>query len=230
MSAERDRSTDEHFERLASRWSERYQAGGDLAGRIDRLMALVGPRLTQAGRVLDFGCGAGHLAEALAASGQRVSAVDAAAGMLEQARRRVRTAAVSWAQVSARPGASLPFARCVFDAAIASSVLEYVAAPRHTLEELARVVRPGGWVLASVPDPRHPLRRREAWKRRVACLGPVRWLLRRTAWRDAVSYLHASRNRWPLTVWAELLVTVGLEPEELPDPDQPLAAIVARKV
>jgi SAM-dependent methyltransferase len=47
--------------------------------------------------------------------------------------------------------ATLPFADASFDAAICLMVLQHVADPPRALGELSRVLRPGGWVLLSVP-------------------------------------------------------------------------------
>ena len=37
-------------------------------------------------------------------------------------------------------------------------MLEYVSSPGEVLRECARVLRPGGVILCTVPDPRHPIR------------------------------------------------------------------------
>jgi SAM-dependent methyltransferase len=46
---------------------------------------------------------------------------------------------------------ALPFTNAVFDAAVCTEVLEHVEDARFLLSELARVVRPGGRLLVSVP-------------------------------------------------------------------------------
>jgi ubiquinone/menaquinone biosynthesis C-methylase UbiE len=41
----------------------------------------------------------------------------------------------------------LPFAENTFDLVVSLEVLEFTPHPAHTLDELHRVVRPGGWLL-----------------------------------------------------------------------------------
>jgi len=47
--------------------------------------------------------------------------------------------------------ASLPFAASTFDGVISVAVLEHVPDPRQCVREIAKVLRPGGWVFAAVP-------------------------------------------------------------------------------
>ena len=62
----------------------------------------------------------------------------------------------------------LPFASAAFDVVVTASVLEYVAEPAAALRECARVLRPGGVVLYTVPDLRHPIRWAEWCAQRLA--------------------------------------------------------------
>jgi 2-polyprenyl-6-hydroxyphenyl methylase/3-demethylubiquinone-9 3-methyltransferase len=114
------------------------------------------------GRILDIGCGAGFLANALAAEGHRVSGVDMSRGSLKVARargemKRERSAHPpgrrSAAADSAVPAAAayhvadayrLPFRDAAFDAVVALDFLEHVTAPGRVIAEAARVLRPGG--------------------------------------------------------------------------------------
>lgn len=100
-------------------------------------------------RVLDVGSGAGAVASAAAAEGATVVAVDLSAPMLEAQPDRTWPAAV--ADVLA-----LPAGPGTFDSAIAAFLLNHLDPP-GALAELARVVRPGGAVVASTwaarPDP-----------------------------------------------------------------------------
>lgn len=94
-----------------------------------------------AARVLDIGCGSGEFATALAPKIPK----------LEYVGLDVSTAAVRAAQRLSRPGTfiaadaeRLLFADGAFDAVISLYALEHFVDPRRTLEEMARVVRPGG--------------------------------------------------------------------------------------
>ncbi|MFF4425085.1 class I SAM-dependent methyltransferase [Streptomyces sp. NPDC001549] len=107
---------------------------GDVAGR----------------RILDAGCGSGPLTAALRDRGAVVTGIDASAGMLALARRRLgEGVALHVADLRDR----LPFADGAFDDVIASLVLHYLEDWGPALAELRRVLRPGGRLIASVDHP-----------------------------------------------------------------------------
>ncbi|GGS29211.1 class I SAM-dependent methyltransferase [Actinokineospora fastidiosa] len=101
-------------------------------------------------RILDAGCGSGPLFAALRDRGAAVTGVDASAGMLELARRRLGAAADLRVADLADP---LPFPDDAFDDVIASLVLHYLRDWGPTLAELRRVLRPGGRLIVSVEHP-----------------------------------------------------------------------------
>ena len=97
----------------------------------------------RAGRVLDLGCGPGFFAERLRESepGLDLTGVDRDPRCVEEARQRI----VALVADAERP---LPFPDAHFDAAYARLVLRHLACPRTALDELFRVVRPGGLIVA----------------------------------------------------------------------------------
>ncbi|WP_307556583.1 class I SAM-dependent methyltransferase [Streptosporangium lutulentum] len=101
-------------------------------------------------RILDAGCGSGPLFSELRDRGAVVTGVDASAGMLELARRRLGADADLRVVDLAGP---LPFPDEAFDDVIASLVLHYLEDWGPTLAELRRVLRPGGRLLVSVDHP-----------------------------------------------------------------------------
>jgi SAM-dependent methyltransferase len=134
-----------YFDRI---W-ERVPAGAEpdhFALRRDFLLADVGP----GERVLDIGCGEGAFTAALAAAGARPSGVEVAAEPLRRARQRHPE--LDFRQYDGQ----LPFAAGEFDAAWAGEVLEHVLDGVALLDEVRRVLRPGGRLLLSTPD--HPRR------------------------------------------------------------------------
>jgi SAM-dependent methyltransferase len=93
-------------------------------------------------RVLEVGCGWGELAEWLARdTGAEVVAVDLSPRMVELARSRGVDARVADVQ-------ALPFDDETFDVAVAAWMLYHVADLDRGLRELARVLRPGGRLVA----------------------------------------------------------------------------------
>ena len=96
-------------------------------------------------RVLDVGCGTGHLAGELLGAGHRVTAVD----FLPEALAAARSDAPAVGLLRADAG-RLPLAAGAFDAVTILDVLEHVD-DVAALAELRRVLRPGGLLVLTVP-------------------------------------------------------------------------------
>ncbi|HEU0036663.1 MAG TPA: bifunctional 2-polyprenyl-6-hydroxyphenol methylase/3-demethylubiquinol 3-O-methyltransferase UbiG [Kofleriaceae bacterium] len=92
-------------------------------------------------RVLDLGCGAGFLANDLAARGHRVTGIDTTPDNLLVARERDRTGTVDY-QVGDACALALPDAS--FDVVCAMDLIEHVEQPERLVAEAARVLAPGG--------------------------------------------------------------------------------------
>ncbi|MDP9254999.1 MAG: methyltransferase domain-containing protein [Actinomycetota bacterium] len=123
----------------------RAYAAPDLTAVRERQIDLLGP---QAGwRIADIGCGPGAFAAALCARGARVTAIDSARAMLNAVEARGLGCELVLADALA-----LPLATGSHDAACLVQVLEYIDDPVAALREAARVVRPGGAVLAADTD------------------------------------------------------------------------------
>jgi ubiquinone/menaquinone biosynthesis C-methylase UbiE len=221
-----DSETVHFFDKESERWHCNYAVGGDMEDRPSRFLTALSGRVAPGGTILDYGCGTGEIAAAMAASGFKVSGVDVAPGMLQAARARLDGYAVSLSQID--PGEALPLQSAAFDACVASSVLEYVNDLDQTLDEFARVLRPGGWLLATVPDVRHSIRRREAL---MMAMGKVPLLgrLARARWPFATTYLRLSKNRFAPERWQHLLLDHGFEPTRVPAVDGPLLMLAAHK-
>jgi len=96
-------------------------------------------------RVLDVGCGPGLLAESAAAAvgaAGAVCGVDLSPPMVALARRRC--AHLPWVAFEVADAVALPGAAERFDAVTCTQVLEYVPDVERALDELRRVLRPGG--------------------------------------------------------------------------------------
>jgi methionine biosynthesis protein MetW len=96
-------------------------------------------------RVLDLGCRDGALTQAYAA-GNEVVGVDADREALAEAERRgIET---HWADLD-QP---LAFEDGSFDVVVAGELLEHLRDPHRLVAEIRRVLRPGGTLVASVPN------------------------------------------------------------------------------
>jgi phosphatidylethanolamine/phosphatidyl-N-methylethanolamine N-methyltransferase len=99
------------------------------------------------GRVLDVGVGTG-LSLSDYAPTTRLCGVDLSEPMLRKAQERARERALRQvAGLSVMDAMRLGFADACFDAAVAPYVITTVPNPEATLDELVRVVRPGGEVV-----------------------------------------------------------------------------------
>ncbi len=116
----------EHIARY--RWSTRFCAGR---------------------RVLDAGCGVGYGAAMLRRAGaEHVTAVDISEAIVEVARQ----AAPEGVSCEAADIQQLPYADASFDFVVCFEAIEHVEDPDRALDELARVLSPGGLLAISSPN------------------------------------------------------------------------------
>ena len=94
------------------------------------------------GRILDAGCGAGFLAARLAERGHDVLGAD----LVDQ----WRFPNLPFQQVDLDQ--PLPFLSGSFDAVACVEALGYVESPPAVLREFHRVLRPGGWIVVTIPN------------------------------------------------------------------------------
>jgi ubiquinone/menaquinone biosynthesis C-methylase UbiE len=189
------------FNKRATAWSELYRENQKLVWRLEEFRASVSRYVTPPARALDFGCGAGNLAICLHESGYQVTACDIAENMIAEARQAFAGTDIQWVNLPIE-WRRLPFADKAFDAVIASSVFEYLADLDLAFGELARVLRPGGVLVFSVPNMKHRERKFEEWIRQSAAQPWIHRLARSiTTVRNYLDYLRLSRNRFSPGVW-----------------------------
>jgi SAM-dependent methyltransferase len=202
------------FDAKAAAWPAKYAPGGALAGRLTRLSAELRERAGKGDHVLDLGCGTGQLARTAAAAGLRVTGCDIAPEMLRLAADADDGATVDWVRL-APDWRSLPFPDATFAVVVAASVLEYTGDVRAVLDECARVLRPGGALLATVPDIRHPVRWAE-WLARPAALGALTLSARGGRLAGYCTYLRVSGHRHRTGWWYTAGRRAGLVPMPIP--------------
>jgi len=106
------------------------------------------PHLTAGMRLLDCGSGPGTITVGLARAvdpGQ-VIGIDVDAGQVERARAHAAELGVTNVSFQVASVYELPFDRASFDAVFAHAVLQHLREPLAALEQMRRVVRPGGVV------------------------------------------------------------------------------------
>ncbi|MEO6061322.1 MAG: class I SAM-dependent methyltransferase [Thermoflexales bacterium] len=129
-----------------------YQSGGILS----RLGAESGLRRRErhvdslklnAGSLLDVGCATGLFLDRMRRRGWRCVGVEFNPKIAQRARDDFGLAVVTGTLETAQ------FPDAAIDLVTLWDVLEHVQSPRRTLLEIARVMRPGGWLVIRVPDP-----------------------------------------------------------------------------
>ena len=134
----------------AAGWSANADGYDCLTGRItarvaDALLDAAGAE--DGVRLLDVGCGPGHLCARAARRGARATGIDLAEGMVALAGRRHPQIEFRCADAEA-----LPFADDSFDAAIGAFVVNHLPHPERGAAELCRVLRPGGRLALAMWD------------------------------------------------------------------------------
>ncbi|GAB7304539.1 demethylmenaquinone methyltransferase [Clavibacter michiganensis] len=145
-------------------------------------------------RILDLAAGTGTSSAALAASGAHVVAADFSEGMLEVGRRRL--AGNDRVEFVHADATDLPFDDDSFDAVTISFGLRNVVEPRKGLDELLRVLKPGGRiVICEFSTPPVPLVRRGYDLYMKAVAPSLVKLVSSNA--SAYEYLNESIQAWP---------------------------------
>lgn len=120
----------------------------------DFILDLAAARHPPPARLLDFGCGGGEVVRKALARGFDAWGADtyeegweglaavSGSGAAGDGGGRIRRLA---------PGAPLPFADGWFDVVVTNQVIEHLAEPAPAVAELARVLRPGGHLVAIFP-------------------------------------------------------------------------------
>ena len=191
-SSQKQASVNAHFDSKSLWWHEAY---GDrtLNARILQQRSSVSLewidelRLSRGSRILEIGCGAGWSTVALARRGFLVHGVDSSKAMVELARQNAAESGVAeQVTVSVADAHSLDYEDGNFDLVIALGVLSWLHSPERALWEMARVIRPDGFLLVTgwnptslvnLLEPRrnfllHPLRAALRQVRDRARLGP----------------------------------------------------------
>lgn len=106
------------------------------------LVETLNPRAGE--RILDLGCGTGHLTAQIAEAGASVVGLDSSTAMIEAARSTHPDGAFVCADARA-----IPFENA-FDAVFSNAVLHWIRAQDTALKTIARALRPGGRLVAEM--------------------------------------------------------------------------------
>jgi 2-polyprenyl-6-hydroxyphenyl methylase/3-demethylubiquinone-9 3-methyltransferase len=204
---------------LADGWERRYQKRSFRLRQTALMNALHGRDL--AGTLwLDAGCGTGTMSRWLATRGCSVLGVDAASEMIAAANRSAQdenhSDRLSFVRITTI--ARLALDDRSLDGVLCSSVLEYMSDPIVCLTQFARVLKPGGLLLVSVPNRNSVVRRTQVACHRLGSLLGQHWC----------RFLNYSRHQYSRPEFEALLVRAGFSSERLVPFGSPLPGLAQR--
>jgi SAM-dependent methyltransferase len=100
-------------------------------------------------RWLEVACGPGLIARALSARVGSVHGVDLTPAMVELAQQGAIEEGLENVTFSLGDAAALEFERSSFDGVLTRFSLHHIPAPQRIMAEMARVLRPGGWLIVA---------------------------------------------------------------------------------
>jgi 2-polyprenyl-6-hydroxyphenyl methylase/3-demethylubiquinone-9 3-methyltransferase len=148
-----------YHDEIASSWDKRYRRGA-FARRAAYFRDCILPLAPETGDWLDVGCGSGYFSRLLARHGLTVVGYDGSEAMVDEARSAARDADLSDSiEFHLVPTVeSIPQPDASVDGCLCLNVLEYLSRPFDCLDEMVRVLKPGGLLVLSVPHAQSPVR------------------------------------------------------------------------
>jgi len=129
----------------------------------DGFLQFIDNKSSHTGRMLDLGCGNNELLARFRRDEREVWGVDFIA--------HPHLRHPEWFRPLRADGV-IPFADQTFDVVCSHMVMEHVAEPRVFLQEIARVLKPGGWYIGESIHARHYV----TWIRRLFDVVPHSWV------------------------------------------------------
>ncbi|MBL7206000.1 MAG: methyltransferase domain-containing protein [Candidatus Aenigmarchaeota archaeon] len=100
------------------------------------------------GRILDIGCGDGFISSLIGKkTGAEMHGIDVSSSAIQKAK-----GSGIKAQSIDIDGKKLPFENGYFDAVFCGDVVEHIFYPDKLLEDVHRILRPGGYIIVTIPN------------------------------------------------------------------------------
>jgi ubiquinone/menaquinone biosynthesis C-methylase UbiE len=119
----------------------------NLVSRRRFALEMLESRLPSGAKVLDVGCGTGHLAAELAQRGFEAWGLDVSDAMVRYAREHHRADRFQVGDIE-----RIPFLDNTFDGVMCLGVMEYLSSDEPALREMWRVLKPGGRAVITTPS------------------------------------------------------------------------------
>lgn len=132
-------SSQRYFDQVSGQWDAMRSAF--FSERV-REKAIATAAVQAGGVAADIGAGTGFVTEGLLGRGLRIIAVDQSVAMLAEMRKKF----VNEAEIEYRQGTAegLPIADATVDYAFANMYLHHTERPAEAIQEIARILKPGG--------------------------------------------------------------------------------------
>ena len=137
------------WDERAEFWNQRSQTMWEEGSR-KTIIPLLKNHLPTGNAVADLGCGDGYGSYKLYKEGYKVTGVDLSKDMIERAAKRLQTEGLNFTQGDLT---KLPFAAESYDGIMAINSLEWIEVPHQGLEEMKRILRPGGKLCIGILGP-----------------------------------------------------------------------------
>lgn len=161
-------STVSFFTSEANAFASLYEKKACFRDRRQLFVNAVSSVATPPAKVLDFGCGPGIIATALAQSGYDVLGVDIASGMIGTARANADALRLTGIAFRDWSKADNDLPNNAFDVVVCSSVIEYVEDDVTVLRLLVAALKPRGHLVISVPNRNSFTGKLEDWRHKVS--------------------------------------------------------------
>jgi ubiquinone/menaquinone biosynthesis C-methylase UbiE len=170
-------------------------------------------KLAKGSKILDVGCGTGHLAAELARRGYDTWGTDLSAGMIDYARTNYNRDRYQVGDIE-----KIPFPDNTFDGIVCLGVVEYLASDDAALTEIHRVLRSGGYAVITTPSSICPFFYLDrALVRTRFAIRPAIGAMRRLfggKQQPAQPFPKVAHRRYRRGSWEKLLRSHGLEIED----------------
>lgn len=207
---------EELFTKTVDSWANFYNdpnpptmGSQNLVSRMRFALEMLEARALPGAKVLDVGCGAGQLTGELMQRGYEAWGMDVSEAMVAYAREHYHPERFRAGDIE-----KIPFEENTFDAVTCLGVVEYLNRDEPALQEMWRVLKPGGWAIITTPSITCPFYHMDmAYQKFRFTARPVIRLFRRGS-SDSDRLPQVVHRRYYRPRWLALLRSLHLEMED----------------
>jgi ubiquinone/menaquinone biosynthesis C-methylase UbiE len=217
----RKEQVDELFTKTVADWAHFYadlkpatMNAQNLVSRRRFALEMLEARVPPGSKILDVGCGTGHLAAELERRGYEVWGVDLSEAMVRYAREHYNPDRFRLGDIE-----RIPFPGNTFDGVMCLGVMEYLNSDEPALREIWRVLKPGGRAVITTPSSICPFYYMDRAFEKVRFLARplvrfLRYRLRGKPLPPRNVLPQVTHRRYYRRSWLKLMRSLGLEAED----------------